>query len=89
MTVVSLLLLFCQLAGPAGPGPTPYPAPAAVAQRQPAGDSLIYRRDRELVFRVRHFDREGKPVDTDTLLYTTSPATFSNPAYGQTWSAWK
>lgn len=89
MTVVSLLLPFCQLAGSAGLGPTLYPAPVAVAQRPPTGDSLIYRRDRELVFRVRHFDRGGKPVDTDTLLYTTSPATFSNPAYGQTWSVWK
>jgi hypothetical protein len=87
--MVSLLLLFFPLAGPAGPGHTSYPVPAAIAQRQPTGDSLIYRRDRQLVFRVRHFDRGGKPVDTDTLMYSTSPATFSNPAYGQTQSVWK
>jgi hypothetical protein len=86
---VYLLLLFCQLAGPAGPGHTPYPARVAVAQSQPTGDSLIYRRDRQLVFRARHFDRGGKPVDTDTLLYSTSPGTFTNPAYGQTQSGWK
>jgi hypothetical protein len=89
MMVVSLLLLFCQLAGPAGQGHPPYRAPAALAQGRLTSNALIYRRDRELVFRVRHFDRQGKRVDTDTLRYITRPAVFSNPAYGQTQSVWK
>ncbi len=87
--MVYLLLLCGSLAGQAGPEHTPYPAPAAVAERQPSANPLIYRRNRELVFRVRHFDRQGKPVDTDTLVYTTSPAILHDPAYGQTRSRWK
>jgi len=57
------------------------------SSEEEAENSVVYKREREFIFLVSHFNNDGSVSRQDTLILTTSGEVFSKE-HGQTRSSW-